>query len=190
MRNPVRGWRSARHFPARATASAVSAPVMAPQPDTTAMIQQTPFRIGAALIFLAVYLWVVHSYKLASADIAILGLGVGVLVKGGTLRVPGFLRIFGLFIVWSALGLLVTADAAITWQAIVDLMKLWVIFFLVVNAVTNAGELRFLIIAWLGVFALYPVRGAFYNQYICQCTEFGRVAWNFVFDNPNDLAAL
>jgi O-antigen ligase len=45
------------------------------------------------------------------------------------------------------------------------------------------------IIAWLGFFALYPVRGAFYNQYICQCTELGRVAWNFIFANPNDLAA-
>jgi O-antigen ligase len=45
-------------------------------------------------------------------------------------------------------------------------------------------------ISWLAFFALYPVRGAFYNQYICQCTEFGRVAWNYVFNNPNDLAAL
>jgi O-antigen ligase len=37
------------------------------------------------------------------------------------------------------------------------------------------------------LFALYPVRGALYN-YIYGFKEFGRIAWNFFFRNPNDLA--
>jgi putative inorganic carbon (HCO3(-)) transporter len=40
---------------------------------------------------------------------------------------------------------------------------------------------------YLALFALYPVRGALYN-YINGFTEFGRIAWNFFFRNPNDLA--
>jgi O-antigen ligase len=73
---------------------------------------------------------------------------------------------------------------------LINLGKLWIIAFCIFNIVRTASELRFLTITWLGIFALYPIRGALYNQFICGCTEFGRVAWNFVFENPNDLAAL
>ena len=83
-----------------------------------------------------------------------------------------------------------TADAVATTDALIDLAKLWIIVFGLVNVIRTAAEFRFLAIAWLAVFALYPVRGALYNQYICQCTESGRVAWNFIFSNPNDLAGL
>jgi O-antigen ligase len=93
-------------------------------------------------------------------------------------------------IVWAFLGLEVTNDAGRTLEALIDLSKLWIIAFCVVNVVRTAADFRFLVIVWLAVFALYPVRGALYNQYICHCTTLGRVTWNFVFGNPNDLAAL
>ncbi len=153
-------------------------------------IPQEKLRLGLGILALVFYLWIIHSYKLAAGDIAVLLLGVGVFVRGGQLRVPGPLRVFALFIIWAGLGLMVTNNAAITFATLLELAKLWVIAFFIINVIRNAAELRFFAIAWLGVFALYPIRGALYNQYICQCTEFGRVAWNFVFDNPNDLAAL
>jgi O-antigen ligase len=151
---------------------------------------QEKLRFGLGLFGLAFYLWVIHSYKLNAGDLAILVLGVGTLTRGGKVRFPGFLAAFGIFILWSALSLAVSADVATSSVALTDLVKLWIISFLVVNVIRTPAELRFIFIAWLGLFALYPIRGALFNQFICQCTESGRVAWNFIFSNPNDLAAL
>ena len=153
-------------------------------------LPQDKLRLGLGLMGLTFYLWVIHSYKLAAGDVAILMLGVGVLTRAGKVRFPGFLMAFGLFVLWSALSLAVTNDLTISTTALVDLLKLWIISFLVVNVIRTPAELRFLVVVWLGLFALYPIRGALFNQFICQCTEGGRVAWNFLFSNPNDLAAL
>lgn len=189
MRRSIRGWRSARFaapgVPQPVGASA--APLLAMRPTG---IPQERFRLGLGLLALAFYLWVIHSYKLPAGDVAVLGLAAGVLARGGTMRVPVPLWIFLGFIAWSALSLFVTASVAITGPAIIALIKLWVIVFCIVNVVRNAADLRFVIIAWLALFAMYPVRGAFYNQYICHCTDQGRVSWNFIFENPNDLAAM
>jgi O-antigen ligase len=148
-------------------------------------------RFGIGLVALAFYMWLIHSYKLeGGGDFAVAGLIIGVFVRGGTLRLPGLLKFFLLFILWNTLGLTITPDTALTTDVVIGLGKLWIITFCLVNTVRTAAELRFLVIGWLAIYALYPVRGAFFNQYICQCTEFGRVGWNFVFENPNDLAAL
>ena len=191
MRQSIRGWRSARaargNAPALAHSQALASP---PLSGTLSFVTQEPLRLGLGLVALMFYLWLIHSYKLAVGDIAVAALGVGVLLRGGSLRIPMPLVFFLLFIVWNAFGLAVTSDTQVTKDAIINLGKLWIITFCVVNVVRSAAEFRFLVIGWLALFALYPVRGAFFNQYICHCTEFGRVAWNFVFSNPNDLAAL
>jgi O-antigen ligase len=160
-------------------------------PASFHLVAQEPLRLGIGLVALAFYMWLIHSYKLpGGGDIAVAALIIGVFVRGGTLTVPAPLKFFLLFILWNALGLTVTADTVVTTDVVIGLAKLWIITFCLVNTVRTAAELRFLIIGWLAIYALYPVRGAFFNQYICQCTEFGRVGWNFVFENPNDLAAL
>ena len=189
MRNVVRGWRSARINAGMAPAVAVAEP-QAPFTMAPAMARPEPLRFGIGLVGLVFYLWVIHSYKLNAGDVSVLALGIGVLARGGKIRVPPPLAVFGLFIFWSALTLAVSSSVAVSTQALIDLIKLWVISFCIANVIRTPAELRFLTIAWLAVFALYPVRGALFNHFICQCTEFGRVAWNFVFANPNDLAAL
>ena len=156
----------------------------------TPMVRAEPLRLGLGLAALAFYLWIIHSYKLNAGDVAVIALAVGVLLRGGEMRLPSPLVVFAFFILWNAVSLAVTTNVAISTQALIDLIKLWVISFFVLNVVRTPAELRFMTITWLAVFALYPVRGALFNQFICQCTEFGRVAWNFVFANPNDMAAL
>lgn len=148
-----------------------------------------PTRIGLGMGALIVYLWVIHSYKLAIGDIATLAIGLGVVLRGEQIRFPAPVMAFGGFVAWSVAGIAVSAQPDVTIEAVTDLVKLWIILFGIVNVVRNAADLRVLIIAWLAIFALYPVRGAFYNQYFCHCTDYGRVAWNFIFRNPNDLAA-
>ena len=154
------------------------------------MVRPEPLRLGLGLAALAFYLWIIHSYKLNAGDVAVIALGAGVLLRGGRMRLPGPLVAFGLFILWSVVSIAVTTSVAISTQALIDLLKLWIISFFVVNVVRTPAELRFMTLTWLAVFAFYPVRGALYNQFICHCSEYGRVAWNFVFENPNDMAAL
>lgn len=192
MRQSLRGWRSARFSRQTAAALPARAEVLASQPPAAVgpFLAQEPLRLGLGLVALVFYLWLIHSYKLAAGDIAVLLLAVGVLLRGGALRVPPMLLFFLAFIIWTSLGYVVTESTVVTTDALMNLAKLWVITFCLINVVRNAVELRFVMISWLALFALYPVRGAFFNQYVCQCTEFGRVAWNFVFSNPNDLAAL
>jgi O-antigen ligase len=193
MRVPIRGWRSARHLqPALRESPHVPAlsPVARGLSDGAQWIPQEPLRLGLGLIALVFYLWIVHSYKLPVGDLAVLALAVGVLIRGTALRVPLPLKIFGGLIIWGCLGFAVTTSTEYTSNALIDLAKVWVIVFLLVNLIRTAAELRFLVIAWLAIFALYPIRGALYNQYICRCGTGGRIAWNFIFENPNDLAAL
>lgn len=187
MRQSMRGWRSARSAAARvsgAPAQVATAPAMLAYP------MQEPLRFSLGLAALVFYLWIVHSYKLPVGDIAVIGMGIGVLLRGGKISVPAPLVVFGLLILWSLTGLAVTFEAPRTTLQLLLLAKLWVIAFCLFNLIRTAAELRFFVIVWLAVFALYPVRGALYNQYVCHCTEFGRVAWNFAFSNPNDLATL
>src|SRR5262245_32373142 len=153
MRQTIRGWRSARAARSAGapnggftapTQAAGAAPMAAPFPMAMA---QKPMRLGIGLIALAFYMWIIHSYKLlGGGDIAVGLLIVGVVVRGGTLRVPAFLQVFLLFILWNALGLTVTSDTTVTTDVIINLAKLWIITLCLVNTVRTAAELRFLII--------------------------------------------
>jgi O-antigen ligase len=170
-----------------ARAESVAAPVpMHPFPYIT----QEPLRLGLGLVALLFYMWLIYSSKLIAGDIAVALLGVGVLLRGGSIRLPAPLLFFMALIAWGTLGLFSTSSTVVTTNTLIELAKLLIIMFCVLNVVRTAAELRMVLIAWLAIFALYPLRGALYNQYICQCTEFGRVAWNFAFNNPNDLASL
>jgi O-antigen ligase len=142
------------------------------------------------VIAIMVYLWVIHSYKLAIGDVAIGSALVAVFITPGRIRIPRPLVYFGVFVGWAAIGMGISQNPQATYDEWVVLVKVWLVIFALFNGVRTAHELRVLVIAWLGLFALYPLRGAYYNQFICHCTPAGRVAWNFVFNNPNDLAAL
>jgi len=68
-------------------------------------------------------------------------------------------------------------------------VKLWLIALVAANALRTRAQVRFFLFFWLGCFALYPVRGALFNYYLYRETLFGRALWNYIFSNPNDLAA-
>lgn len=166
----------------------MAATASAPPGALQAAISQPPLRIGLGLLAFVFYLWITHSYKVDLGDVAVGLIGIGVLLKGGRLHVPAPLKFLGILLLWSAAGLLITKNATVTGTELIALGKVWIITFFILNLVRTAAELRFAVIAWLGIFALYPIRGALYNQFICQCGERGRIAWNFTFSNPNDLA--
>ena len=61
--------------------------------------------------------------------------------------------------------------------------------FLALNAIRTPRQHRLVTLAWLGMFALYPVRGTLVN-FLTGNGAFGRYGWNYQFGNFNDMAAL
>lgn len=185
------GWRS-RHSAARVSAPTAASPNASSATGQlpTALVTAKRLRVGFGLVAFCVYLWTIHSYRLPLGDAAIITALLAVLLARKPVVMPVPLALFGAFVAWSAIGLAFTIDRTTTYTWVTDLAKVWLIVFCLVNLVRTPAQLRFIAIVWLGLFAFYPVRGAYYNQYICQCNEAGRVAWNFVFSNPNDLAAI
>jgi O-antigen ligase len=136
-----------------------------------------------------IYLWVIHSFKAPLGAAAIvLGL-IGVGLQREKLRMPAPLLWFGAFVLWAGLGTLMTdypsATSGMTWAY----LKIWLIFLLALNLAHSRSQLRWMMIAWLGIFAFYPVRGILFN-FVFGIQIQGRYAWNVIFANPNDFATL
>jgi len=70
------------------------------------------------------------------------------------------------------------------------LSKVWLITLVAVNALSSGDRIRYFMVTYLGCFLIYPARGAFLNYYVVHQTVFGRAVWNYIYSNPNDLAAL
>lgn len=147
------------------------------------------FRLTLAFAGLVVYLWVIHSSKAPIGSYAI-GLGLfGLLLQPHRLRLPAPLLWFGAFILWAAVSSAVSPGAYFITDRVTEYIKLWLIFLVACNVAQTRTQFYGLVVAWLAIYALYPVRGTFFN-FLIGHQYFGRYAWNFIFQNPNDLAAL
>jgi probable O-glycosylation ligase (exosortase A-associated) len=136
-----------------------------------------------------IYLWVIHSFKAPLGAAAIvLGL-VGVGLQREKLRVPAPALWLGAFLLWAGVGYFTAQLPDITAQKIWEYLKIWLIFLLALNLAHTRSQLRWMMIAWLGIFALYPVRGILFN-FVAGIQIQGRYAWNVIFANPNDFATL
>jgi probable O-glycosylation ligase (exosortase A-associated) len=143
------------------------------------------------LIYVA-FLWYVAAIttaRLPGAKVAIGAAVVGLAMQREPLRFPALLGWFAAFIAWAAIGYPLTHFPEQVQEGLSALGKLWLIALLAANALRTRGQIRFFTIVCLACFALYPLRGTFYN-YLFGHTLFGRALWNFVYANPNDLAAL
>jgi putative inorganic carbon (HCO3(-)) transporter len=135
------------------------------------------------------YIFAITTYRFPIGDVAIVCALVGLLTQKEPLRVPGLLKGLGLFILWGMIGYSVTNFPTLVYARLDMLVKLWLIALVAANALRTREQVRFFLIFWLACFALFPVRGALFNYYIYRETIFGRALWNYIFSNPNDLAA-
>lgn len=173
--------RAARSAPAGWGAAAVAA--------TTGAWQAEKFRITLAFSGLVLYLWVIHSYKAALGALGIIIGLLGIFLQRERIRFPAPLLWFGAFVLWALATSPMAQFPVETRAALEQFIKLWLIFLVACNVAHTRRGFYVLIIAWLGIYALYPVRGTFFNFMIGH-QYWGRYAWNFTFSNPNDLAAL
>jgi O-antigen ligase len=135
------------------------------------------------------YIFAMTTYRFPIGDVSIVVALFGLLLQREPIRVPGVLKGLLVFLLWSVLGYTMTRYPSLVFAKLNILIKVWLIALVAANALRTRAQLRFFLVFWLGCFALYPVRGALFNYYIYRETLFGRALWNYIFANPNDLAA-
>lgn len=177
-------WARGRRLPARSSVG----PAVAVSGTPT-----SPFR-GVAwtptLIGFLVYLLVMTSNRIPVGDVAVAMALVGVVLQGRDRRFPPYLVWLTVFSLW--------AWAASSWTEypewvapqLIGLLKLCLIVLVAANATRTRPQVRLFMVFFLGCFALFPLRGAFSNYFIYDHNVEGRAIWNFVYSNPNDLAAI
>jgi probable O-glycosylation ligase (exosortase A-associated) len=141
------------------------------------------------ILSLMLYLFVVHSYKLNIGS-AVIAVGLfGVIIGERPIRFGAPLIWYAAFLGWALMTMPTSVDKSVSWDYWVDSLKIFLITFLAFNAIRTTRQHRLITLTWLGMFALYPVRGTLAN-FLTGNGDFGRYGWNFTFANFNDMAAL
>jgi probable O-glycosylation ligase (exosortase A-associated) len=201
LRSISRGWRS-RPDPDAGVLTAPPANA-APRararltPNAAALPAKEPYvwpwkdvKWNLAFIGFCIYSVVVITYIAPLGQIAMVVALIGLLFGRDRVRFPAPLIFFALYYFY-ALAMYPTA----MWPTFAEkelkmFLRVGLIFLVAINVLTERSRLRFYIFLYLAAFALYPVRGAIFNQFVYNAALQGRIAWNNMFANPNDLAAL
>ena len=150
-----------------------------------------PWRqVNWSLMYLALlgYLWVVITYSFQGASIFMATALVGLLLEGEA-RLPAIPSLYAAFLAWGALGYFGSPYPSAVLDRLDIGWKLGLIALVAANSLRTRARTRFFTFFMLGAFALYPVRGTLFS-YAVGGTVMGRAAWNYIYSNPNDLAAL
>ena len=136
-----------------------------------------------------VYVGTITTYRLPLGNLAMIVGLVGVALQRAPMRFPRLMIWFAAFLFWCAIGYVVTPYPDAVWERLTDYVKLWAVLLVGVNAIRSRAQIRLFIVFSLGCFALYPMRGAFFNYFFYKSSVLGRAIWQNAYSNPNDLAA-
>jgi O-antigen ligase len=150
---------------------------------------QHPATWSASFVGLLVYLFSAVTYRLPLVIPAMILALLGLLMER-RVTVPFFVLLFGAYVAWAAASYTTSVDPAGTLAQIIVLAKVFVICFVIANVTRDGWRMRVFMVFFLACFALYPARGTFVNYFIARYSVFGRALWNYIYSNPNDLAAL
>jgi hypothetical protein len=139
------------------------------------------------VLFLLLFCFVIMSRKLPLGAAAIVCAWLAIIIGRVRVQVPRALRWYMLFVVSGTIGYLLAAMPGKDSQELIDAYKLVLVGIALCSLLTTKGLVRLFVVGYLMLYALFPVRGAFYN-FFYGITSFGRISWNFYFANPNDLA--
>ena len=200
MRTLSRGWRSSRGYAApAAVAEPVAAsppvarltrePVVSAAPSTFTWPWQN-VKWNLAFIGFCGYSVAVITYIApigrASMIVALLGLIFG----QERIRFPAPLVCFICYYLFAAATAPGSEWFVVVKDELVNIGIIGLIFLVAMNVLTERSRWRFYLFLTLATYGMYPVRGAIFNQFIYHAAELGRIAWNGMFANPNDLIAL
>jgi O-antigen ligase len=137
------------------------------------------------------YLVIVITYRFSGASVVIGGGAACLLLEKKGFRIPGWLIWFAAFLLWGVVVYTKSPYRAVAWdQGVVEYAKLWLICLVAANTLTTWPRVRFFLIFFLFLYVSHPVRGVLFNMFIYGSAEQGRSAWNGMWSNPNDAAAL
>src|SRR5829696_8197359 len=158
MRSSSEGWRSRRSGRgaqqplAPRSGGGVAAPAalspVPPTPPSSAQLSLAvappmdwPWRgaVGWSLTYLAflVYCFVVITYRVPGADVAMAIALIGLPFLGTRLSFPSFLLLMGAFVAWCVVGLLSTQYPWVVREHLLLITKLWLIALVAINALRS-----------------------------------------------------
>lgn len=114
---------------------------------------------------------------------------LGLVMRPQGVGFPSPLRWAVVFLLWALVTALFAIEPDVAWPALLERLKALVILFVVVNVLRTPQQLRFYILLILFAFLIFPARGTLTNYVTGNITQ-GRVAWNQMYGNANDLAAI
>lgn len=162
--------------------------------DGDAVVQQRgKWRlVNRTLVFsgFMLYIFVITTYRFALGDLAIGMALLGLLFQKDSPRFPRPLIWYAVLLAWCALGYAGSNYPNIVVDELINSGKLGLILLVMVNALRTRSQLRAFIVFWLACFAFYPLRGAYFTYFLGGHTVDGRAVWNYIYNNPNDLAGL
>ena len=150
---------------------------------------QHPATWSASFVGLLVYIFSAVTYRLPLVIPAMILALLGLLMER-RVTVPFFVILFGAYVAWAGASYTTSVDPAGTLAQTIVLAKVFVICFVIANVTRDGWRMRVFMVFFLACFALYPARGTFVNYFIARYAVFGRALWNYIYSNPNDLAAL
>jgi len=142
------------------------------------------------LIGLCVFTFVIVTFRVRVAEVGIAIAALGLMFHLAKVRIPFPVWIYGTFVAWTYLASFASPYQELAHEHILDQLKLVVVMLIIVNALETQGQLRFYLIFFLACFVLFPVRGTLINYFVVGYHPFGRAIWNYIYNNPNDLASL
>jgi O-antigen ligase len=150
---------------------------------------QHPATWSVSFVGVLVYVASAVTYRLPLVIPAMVLALLGLLMER-RVTVPFFMILFAAYVVWAAASYTSSVDPAGTYAQVIVLAKIFVICFVIANVTRDGWRMRLFMVLFLACFALYPARGTLQNFFITRYTVFGRALWNYIYSNPNDLAAL
>ncbi len=155
---------------------------------TGALTQVNMQQMTMTLFGLFIYLFCVHSFKLPIASLGI-AIGVlGVLARSNEMTFPAPVAWLAAWLVWCGVTGVVSQFRGTVITVFIDYLKIFLIFFVAINAAKTRSQLAVFIGTWVLMFGLFPLRGTYLN-FFAGINQVGRYGWNFSFSNYNDLAA-
>ena len=143
-----------------------------------------------AYVAFLVYIFVITTYRVQLGTASMVVALVLLPLERRPLRLPPLMVWMIAYLGWAFIGWGGSQYPAVVWESVNELAKICGVMLVAVNVLSTRARLRFFLLAFLGFFAFYPVRGSLFAYFIYGGTVQGRAAWNYIYNNPNDLAAL
>ena len=136
------------------------------------------------------YIFVITTYRFNVGDVAVGIALAGLLFQREGIRFGGPLTGFVMLYAWCAVGYFQTEYRGPVYEELINMGKLALILLAMINALRTRSQVRAFIVFWVACFGLFPLRGAYFTYFVGGYTVDGRAVWNYIYRNPNDLAAL